>query len=168
MAESQSIFAPSSTQTHSITFCTSGGGLGKFLISTMSLFESELSALTAPRYAGIASSRSARASSAITCTSSAVFFTAASSSATCFFFSSAVARSLFTCSSICSVSFDLVASSGCSLLSSSCMPCTSALVSVSFFVPTLSRRMPTSIASRFSSSDETYSTSRSRNDLGVT
>ena len=103
-AESHEVGTSSSRQTHSITVCTSGGGLAKDLISLMSFFESALSAPTAAFIAGIAASRSACASSAITFTSAAVLDTCCSSMATVALILSASAFSLVTVTMVLSVS----------------------------------------------------------------
>ena len=151
-AVSQSGAEPSRMHTASSTFCTSGGGDLKFLISTMSFLESESRALMALFIAGIAASRSRFASSAITCTLSATSLTAASSLATWALVLSASTRSLFTWMIITSVSLDLRSSSGCSAVSVFCMPSTIAFVSVSFLMPTSRRLMPTSMMPRLTSS----------------
>ena len=161
-AASQSVFSPSSKHTASMVMRTSGGGLGKPFTSTMSALFRALSDFTAESKAGMASSRSACAESAMALVSSACFFATASSSATFASTSAASSLSLATCTSKISVAAAFSFSTGWSSPSSIFMFATSSFVSSSFCRPFKSRSRALPSSKRFSSSKDVYRLIRSR------
>mmetsp|Transcript_2469 Transcript_2469/g.8770 ORF Transcript_2469/g.8770 Transcript_2469/m.8770 type:complete len:222 (-) Transcript_2469:3243-3908(-) len=166
-AVSQSVFSPRSVHTASIVVCTSGGGLEKDFISVMSFLSSDLSDSTAAWSAGIASSRSALASSAMAFVSTCCCLTTASSAFTISACFSAASWSLATCTSRISVALDFSSSTGCSSPSFTFMSSTMALVSSSFWRPFSRRSLAVPSSSRLSPSSVMYRPMRSRYDLGV-
>mmetsp|Transcript_27060 Transcript_27060/g.59034 ORF Transcript_27060/g.59034 Transcript_27060/m.59034 type:complete len:228 (+) Transcript_27060:1458-2141(+) len=166
-AVSQSAFSCSSVHTASMVVCTSGGGLGKDLISVMSALLSELSDVTALLSAGIALSRSACASSLMACVSAACTLTIASSAATRSFTICASALSLFTWIISSAVALLFSSSTGCSSPRSIFILSIMTLVSLSLLSPLSRRSRAMPYSSRFSPSSATYRLMRSRYDLGV-
>mmetsp|Transcript_14050 Transcript_14050/g.57036 ORF Transcript_14050/g.57036 Transcript_14050/m.57036 type:complete len:215 (+) Transcript_14050:3945-4589(+) len=139
LALAQSVFSFRRVSTASMVTPTNGGGLGKFLISTMSFLLRALSDSTAASSAGMASSRSALADAAMASVSAASALAWASSSITFFSTSAASALSLLTCSMSSAVAADFSSSTGCSSPNSIFRLSMITLVSASLFRP-LSRR----------------------------
>mmetsp|Transcript_18212 Transcript_18212/g.47555 ORF Transcript_18212/g.47555 Transcript_18212/m.47555 type:complete len:222 (-) Transcript_18212:1914-2579(-) len=144
LAVGQSGFSSSMMQTPSIVIWTAGAGFAKALTSVMSAFVNESNALTALFKAGMATSKSAWASSATALTSADCFASVASSAETFSFTTSASAWSMATCFSMTSASAAFCSSTGANSFNSPRNPSTTALVSASL-------AQPTSICSIFTS-----------------
>mmetsp|Transcript_5661 Transcript_5661/g.19189 ORF Transcript_5661/g.19189 Transcript_5661/m.19189 type:complete len:343 (+) Transcript_5661:1654-2682(+) len=166
-AVSQSVFSPSSTHTASMVSATSGGGLGKDLISVMSPLLSALRESTAACSAGMASSRSALASSAMILVSSACALTSASSTPTRLATCSASSWSLVTLIRSSAVALLFSSRIGWSSPSSFFIESTTSFVSASLVSPFKRRSLAVPNSSRFSAIRLTYRLIRSKYDFGV-
>mmetsp|Transcript_116919 Transcript_116919/g.268301 ORF Transcript_116919/g.268301 Transcript_116919/m.268301 type:complete len:222 (+) Transcript_116919:4196-4861(+) len=162
LAASQSVFSPRSTQTASIVIITSGGGFTKALISVMSFLSNWSKALSDFSNAGIATSRSACASSFTSFTAAACALTTASSLATISCSLDAFPFSSVTTTINSSVSTFFCASTGCIAVIDSLRSATVALASFSFSRPTLRRRWAIVFSDFFSSYISRYNPMRSK------